>query len=438
MTPLEVVGCGLAVLSVCSVVGVFVEPSSCFPCGLLSSCLHRSAATAASGIKCLIPSPIRRACSSLFHYLFESPNPVFQCFYLVLLLGGYALFIATTLPFLPAASPHRLLHLPAVSLALVSFIVACCSSPTIVTASSSPALQAHFPYDGLLYESGRQCPTCDVVKPARSKHCSVCNVCVHRFDHHCIWLNSCIGHGNHRAFLLFLLTHLLFTLYAGLVIVSALHHAVTSSPSYRHFPGSAVFYFHYLSFYHAAPCGLALLTCSLSCLLLFFSSYHLFLTLTNSTTNERQKAADIRNGLNPHLHLRLLSLCKQEAQHKHRLQAVQTQLIALDPQLAAQHSSYSSQLQQETDSTDSVLRQWKDEEDRRHRLSELFTEQDGLIASIRAVRVQLESIQRTEDERQQSGEGRGRTVHNVYNRGVIANITEVLFPQSFAETKKSR
>ncbi|XP_035609745.1 uncharacterized protein si:ch211-223a10.1 isoform X2 [Oncorhynchus keta] len=60
----------------------------------------------------------------------------------------------------------------------------------------------------------RFCIYCELFQPDHTKHCKLCDVCVRDYDHHCLFLNRCIGRGNHRLFIIFILSmaaaHLIF------------------------------------------------------------------------------------------------------------------------------------------------------------------------------------------------------------------------------------
>lgn len=58
-------------------------------------------------------------------------------------------------------------------LCLALFLAASFSDPGTVTAANVAAHRALYPCDGLLYEE-KECRTCGLPRPARSKHCSAC------------------------------------------------------------------------------------------------------------------------------------------------------------------------------------------------------------------------------------------------------------------------
>merc|ERR1711879_105172 len=81
-----------------------------------------------------------------------------------------------------------------------------------ITPSNVEDLLERYKWDEQIF-SEAYCKTCQLTKPARSKHCSLCNVCIAKFDHHCIWINNCVGVGNHKWFLGFLFWHLVICFY---------------------------------------------------------------------------------------------------------------------------------------------------------------------------------------------------------------------------------
>lgn len=62
----------------------------------------------------------------------------------------------------------------AAMVALALYGVACVVDPGTLTARNVEAYASMYDQDGVLY-SLRSCGTCNIQKPARSKHCRVCN-----------------------------------------------------------------------------------------------------------------------------------------------------------------------------------------------------------------------------------------------------------------------
>jgi palmitoyltransferase ZDHHC9/14/18 len=119
----------------------------------------------------------------------------------------------------------------------------------------------------------RYCETCQVYRPPRASHCRICDNCIQVHDHHCVWVNNCIGARNYRSFITFLVSSILLAL--GIMVSCGLRlfvgnvlDNVTSAPA-------CVFLF--------VDAGVLLI------LILWLSTYHLWLMMHGLTTHEHVK-----------------------------------------------------------------------------------------------------------------------------------------------------
>ncbi|WVY93475.1 hypothetical protein V8G54_032563 [Vigna mungo] len=157
---------------------------------------------------------------SVEYYCCDRPNPLLQIIYIVIISVTYYFVAKSCFAYIPGyylSGIHRYTSLLAVAVGILLFLLTSFSDPGTVNAENVSNYISAYPYDNIIY-SEKECSTCKIPKPARSKHCSICDRCVARFDHHCGWMNNCIGEKNTRYFMAFLLWHFLICLYGTVAI----------------------------------------------------------------------------------------------------------------------------------------------------------------------------------------------------------------------------
>lgn len=180
----------------------------------------------------ITPKWLQKCSQWTLHKLFHQRNNMF--IYLHLLLEGavYVEFSYEVFGFCREMDTTLTsLSVPYVLLAFKTWFFYLCINrdPGTVTRKKVAAQLNIYPYDKRLFHPGVSCPTCQLLKPARSKHCRVCNRCVQRFDHHCVWVNNCVGAQNTRYFLLYLVTLCAMAGSVALLTGDMLLHAVLRS-----------------------------------------------------------------------------------------------------------------------------------------------------------------------------------------------------------------
>lgn len=156
------------------------------------------------------------------------------------------------------------------------------SNPGEVT--SFPTAKHLFKNNQLIFFDNKICSTCNIIKPARSKHCSVCNKCFLLFDHHCVWVNNCVGYRNYKWFLLFLVANINLLAYGGWICAKALH----SQKEY--FPGYSYWEIIKSTTESNNVTGLFVILCAIFVLITTaFTSLHLRYIYLGVTTNELEK-----------------------------------------------------------------------------------------------------------------------------------------------------
>ena len=181
------------------------------------------------GIPGAIKGGLRKCCGDkavwalerITSYVCYEANPAIQCMYVVMAGGGYyGYFFYGLVPFLPnpyLSDIHTYISIPFMFTCYWTYYKACSTNPGYHKKDGDKKelerAVKRYPCDKILFSNTAWCSTCDIPKPARSKHCSLCGACVEKYDHHCVWVNACVGLHNYKWFILFLLSHTFICIY---------------------------------------------------------------------------------------------------------------------------------------------------------------------------------------------------------------------------------
>ncbi|KAK3659719.1 palmitoyltransferase swf1 [Elasticomyces elasticus] len=236
----------------------------------------------------------------LGHYLFYEQNPVVlakyrQIIFLALLTVSCTLFIWNTVQAVPIS---RILPIPVlVALPYYFTYLTVTHTSHFITPSDLSSRLRDYPYDYILFHPGTACRTCNLPKPARSKHCSLCQKCVAKSDHHCPWINNCLGRGNYRYFL-FLLLSLgvlqIYGTYLSVYILGPIYREARSESTWEDVGNALV---EAINEGGISIAGVGLLAALTAVLPLGLLAYHCYLVWAGMTTNESQKWADWRDDM---------------------------------------------------------------------------------------------------------------------------------------------
>jgi len=237
-------------------------------------------------------------------YCCDRPNPILQVFYVAIIGVTYFIIVQTSFEYIPGyyvSGLHRYLSVVAVAVGAILFVLTSFSDPGTVTAENVSQYVSSYPYDNIIFVE-KECSTCKITRPARAKHCRICDKCVARFDHHCGWMNNCIGEKNTRYFVAFLVWHFLICLYGATILGFILAGELKERKIIyiltvyygidNSFSGLFPHVAQWLLAVHNTQILLSVFLAILALLLGGFCAYHLHLCLTNTTTNETFKWQD--------------------------------------------------------------------------------------------------------------------------------------------------
>jgi len=296
---------GVLALIFLALIGRMGDPHSPFPVGLCVRGIRAGGSVVVRIARAVLGKRGFSWLEAAWNYIIFTANPVLMIIYALIVYGGFIVYLVQGIQWLPEDSLHRPLSHALLIFCFITFYLASASDPGYLDEENFEEYSGRYPYDNTLFFPGKNCPTCNITKIARSKHCALCNRCVARFDHHCVWINNCVGENNYKWFALFLLAHIALTWYGPIIMINVLigilrgHNfwsrvMVDISTGHRRAPNlwdaNQFLAQEYMLLWVIT--GLLLI---MAIFLALFFTYHLLGMLSNATTNERNKRSQLES-----------------------------------------------------------------------------------------------------------------------------------------------
>ena len=229
--------------------------------------------------------------------------------YFVIVGGCWSVVFTHLYPWLLYESPgvsniHAFIGIFVFLACFGAWAVANASHPGMITGRSFRRYD-HYPYDHLLFQAKYKCKTTNLFKIPRSKYDRMkYDGLVPRYDHFCGWTNNTYGEENYRWFLMFLLNHVIMCFYGTYVCFLLFSEEIRKKRLReltffdRHtgetMEASYYIIFQYLFSRRTQEVGVTLVMLVMGIALTCFLGYHVYITSVGQTTNENGKWSDVR------------------------------------------------------------------------------------------------------------------------------------------------
>ncbi|KAJ5090013.1 hypothetical protein N7532_008697 [Penicillium argentinense] len=227
-------------------------------------------------------------------YILHENHPLVLIFFVGLLAIGEWVFLPVAWPRM--SSVHHPWVPPVVIIPYI-LLYKCVMTNSHVTPENHNEEMKRYPFDQVLFHPGYRCSTCNLIKPARSKHCKFCRTCVSRQDHHCVWLMNCVGANNYMYFMSLLLSLSVLLAYGTCLGYSLLRQSLQEMiPAHLQAAmESWIMYFNIWAIVIQSDPRIGTITLLMlmtAPLAMAFLAYHTYLIWAGMTTNESSKWSD--------------------------------------------------------------------------------------------------------------------------------------------------